>query len=93
MSKQTKKQLIEEFVQVREQMNELKRRERMIREFIMEDLGDKTKKTYGDITIFVTEAERERFDRESLHLSYPDIYEKYTSTYVSQAIRYSRKAS
>lgn len=86
-----KQQLAQEFIETRKALNELKRKESLLREFFLEDMGEKKTKTYGDVVLFLTDVERERFDREKLHLSYPDIFEQFVSTYVSQTLRYMEK--
>lgn len=86
----TKTQLAQEFVEVREQMNELKRKEKVLREFFIEDMGDKSSKKYGPIRFTLHENERERIDLDKLYLNYPEIYQDYLATYVYMTLRVSK---
>jgi len=92
-TKNTKAALAHEFVDLREKMNELKRREKLLKEFLLEDMDGETIKTYGDITLFITTSEREKFDRQTLNLTYPELYNRFLSTYICESLRYSRNTA
>lgn len=89
-----KAKLAKEFVEVREQINELKRREKLLREYFVEDLEkyNKTQKKYGDVFIALFENEREKVDLDTLHLNYPEVYEQLLGTYVYQTLKAQRRA-
>lgn len=75
--------LAEELKEIRIRMNELKRKERLLRDFFLEDLTKKNLKLkkYGDVYISLITAEKEKVDTDTLHLHYPEIYESLISTY------------
>lgn len=89
-----KAKLAEEFIEVREQINELKRREKVLREYFVQDMEkfDKTNKRYGNVFMALFEHERERIDLDRLHVNYPEVYEQLLSTYVYQTLKCQRRA-
>lgn len=82
-----------ELTQIREQLNELRRREKLLRDYFLNDLekyGKVTKK-YGEITISLFEHERERVNLDALHLNYPKLYEDLLSTYLYTTLKCQKK--
>ncbi len=87
-----KKKLAEELVIIREQINELKRQEKILREFFIEDMEkyNKKQKRYGHVIIIQFENERERIDIDQLHLNYPELYDKFLKTYIYTTLKCRR---
>ena len=89
-----KAQLAIELTEIRKQINELKRREKILREYFLQDLEKygKDKKKYGEVFIVLFESERDRVDLDTLHTHYPEVYEKLLSTYTYITLKCQRSA-
>ncbi len=79
----TKAKLAQEFLETRAALNELRRKEKLLRDYFIEDLAkfDKTAKSYGGIEVALYVQEREKVDLDTLHLNYPEIYDQLLATY------------
>lgn len=84
-----KSKLANELLETREQINELKRRERILREYFLTDLEKykKNTKQYGKVLITLFENERESIDLDTLHLHYPEVYGQLLSTYIYTTLK------
>jgi hypothetical protein len=87
-----KQNLAKELVNVRQEINQLKRRERLLRDYFIEDLEKygKTEKRYGDVLIALFDYDRERIDLDHLHLHFPDLYNQLLSTYTYSILKCQR---
>lgn len=88
-----KQDMAEELYNTRLQINELKRREKLLREFFLTDMDKYQKKSkhYGPYHVLLLNSERERVNTDLLHLHYPDLYEKLMATYEVTTLKCQKK--
>lgn len=85
-----KQKLADEFLSIRDEINRLKRREKILREFFMDEMEGKTHKRYGKIHFILSSHDREKIDTAKLHKLYPEIYDDIFATYTYSTLKCSR---